>query len=183
MCTVIDVNGSNGCSEDDRIPEFSHQWDEAEAEGGQGPAETEAEQKDTGESWDEKGTEGAKHASAEQKLYRIANELLQTERAYVARLHLLDQVGTAEATLDRTSKVFQFHFISRTNISQITPAAGVLLAAHRGGGSRLVSPRGGQKHLLQRFLHLRLPQPVLAAGFGEVHQPLVGGRLAHNEEN
>uniref|UniRef100_A0A671YKP8 FYVE, RhoGEF and PH domain containing 4b n=1 Tax=Sparus aurata TaxID=8175 RepID=A0A671YKP8_SPAAU len=28
----------------------------------------------------------------EQKLYKIANELLQTERAYVARLHLLDQV-------------------------------------------------------------------------------------------
>lgn len=102
MCTVIDVNGSNGCSEDDRIPEFSHQWDEAEAEGGEGPAETEAEQEDTGESWDEKGTEGPKHASAEQKLYHIASELLQTERAYVARLHLLDQVGTAEAALDRT---------------------------------------------------------------------------------
>lgn len=29
----------------------------------------------------------------EQKLYKIANELLQTERAYVARLHLLDQVS------------------------------------------------------------------------------------------
>uniref|UniRef100_A0A673BJ10 FYVE, RhoGEF and PH domain containing 4b n=1 Tax=Sphaeramia orbicularis TaxID=375764 RepID=A0A673BJ10_9TELE len=30
--------------------------------------------------------------STEQKLYQIANELLQTEKAYVARLHLLDQV-------------------------------------------------------------------------------------------
>lgn len=30
-----------------------------------------------------------------QKLYNIANELLQTERAYVARLHLLDQVSVA----------------------------------------------------------------------------------------
>lgn len=95
---VKDVNGSHGCSEDDRIPEFSHQWDEAEAEGGEGPAETEAEQEDTGEGWDEKGTEGPKHASAEQKLYHIASELLQTERAYVARLHLLDQVGTAESS-------------------------------------------------------------------------------------
>lgn len=30
--------------------------------------------------------------SPEQKLFKIANEFLQTERAYVARLHLLDQV-------------------------------------------------------------------------------------------
>lgn len=29
----------------------------------------------------------------ELKLYKIANELLQTERAYVTRLHLLDQVS------------------------------------------------------------------------------------------
>lgn len=105
VCTVIDVNGSNGCSEDDRISEFSHQWDEAEAEGGESPAETEAEQKDTGDSWEEKGTEPPKHVSTEQKLYHIANELLQTERAYVARLHLLDQVGTVEAPLDRRSNV------------------------------------------------------------------------------
>lgn len=28
----------------------------------------------------------------EQKLYKIASELLQTEKAYVARLNLLDQV-------------------------------------------------------------------------------------------
>lgn len=30
--------------------------------------------------------------TTEQRLHKIANELLQTERAYVARLHLLDQV-------------------------------------------------------------------------------------------
>ncbi|KAM9328167.1 FYVE, RhoGEF and PH domain-containing protein 4-like [Pholidichthys leucotaenia] len=34
----------------------------------------------------------------EQKLYNIANELLQTERAYVARLHLLDQVFCSRLT-------------------------------------------------------------------------------------
>lgn len=31
--------------------------------------------------------------TTEQRLHKIASELLQTERAYVARLHLLDQVG------------------------------------------------------------------------------------------
>uniref|UniRef100_A0A8C2ALM2 FYVE, RhoGEF and PH domain containing 4b n=1 Tax=Cyprinus carpio TaxID=7962 RepID=A0A8C2ALM2_CYPCA len=34
----------------------------------------------------------------ELKLYKIANELLQTERAYVTRLHLLDQVFCAKLT-------------------------------------------------------------------------------------
>uniref|UniRef100_A0A3Q3F9B0 FYVE, RhoGEF and PH domain containing 4b n=1 Tax=Kryptolebias marmoratus TaxID=37003 RepID=A0A3Q3F9B0_KRYMA len=33
-----------------------------------------------------------KEEATEQKLFKIANELLQTERSYVARLHLLDQV-------------------------------------------------------------------------------------------
>ncbi|XP_051546718.1 FYVE, RhoGEF and PH domain-containing protein 4-like isoform X3 [Myxocyprinus asiaticus] len=36
----------------------------------------------------------------ELKLYKIANELLQTERAYVARLHLLDQVFCAKLAED-----------------------------------------------------------------------------------
>lgn len=33
-----------------------------------------------------------------QRLYKIANELLQTEKAYVARLHLLDQVSVVPKT-------------------------------------------------------------------------------------
>lgn len=106
VCAVVDVNGSNGCLEDDGTPEFSQQWDKVEAESSQSPPEpeTEEEQKDTEEGWDKKEMEESKTASAEQKLYNIANELLQTERAYVARLHLLDQVG----------KVYQFHFMLRT---------------------------------------------------------------------
>lgn len=35
----------------------------------------------------------------EQRLHQIASELLQTERAYVARLHLLDQVAAAAPPL------------------------------------------------------------------------------------
>lgn len=38
----------------------------------------------------------------EQKLFKIASELLQTEKAYVARLNLLDQV--------RNSDKAPFHF-------------------------------------------------------------------------
>lgn len=59
--------------------------------------------------------------------------------------------------------------------------AGLLLAAHRRGESRLVSPGGGQKHLLQRLLHLHLSQSVPPAWLGEVHQPLVGGCQAHTK--
>lgn len=47
-----------------------------------------------GEHIDERGGDKARdEENTEQKLYKIANELLQTERAYVARLHLLDQVS------------------------------------------------------------------------------------------
>lgn len=31
--------------------------------------------------------------TVQQKVFHIANELLQTEKAYVSRLHLLDQVN------------------------------------------------------------------------------------------
>lgn len=37
--------------------------------------------------------------TTEQRLHQVASELLQTERAYVARLHLLDQVGDAARPL------------------------------------------------------------------------------------
>lgn len=99
VCAVVDVNGSNGCSKDDGTPEFSQQWDKVETESSRSPPETETEeeQKDAAQGWDEKETEGCKGTSTEQKLYRIANELLQTERAYVARLHLLDQVGKVQS--------------------------------------------------------------------------------------
>lgn len=104
LCAAVDVNGSNGCSEDDGTPLLSQQWVEAAPEGGHGSPETDtgAEEKDTAESGDKKETEGCK--DAEQKLYHVANELLQTERAYVARLHLLDQVG----------EVYQFQFVLKT---------------------------------------------------------------------
>lgn len=40
----------------------------------------------------------------EQKLFKIASELLHTEKAYVARLNLLDQVEHAKK--EKTQKAF-----------------------------------------------------------------------------
>lgn len=92
ICAVVNVKGRNDCSEDGNIPKFSCQWNEATTEDARIHQDTEAEQNDKEESR-AKGVEEPKDENTEQKLYRIANELLQTERAYVARLHLLDQVS------------------------------------------------------------------------------------------
>lgn len=40
----------------------------------------------------------------EQKLFKIASELLHTEKAYVARLNLLDQVEHAKKTQKKNNK-------------------------------------------------------------------------------
>ncbi|XP_072235228.1 FYVE, RhoGEF and PH domain-containing protein 4-like isoform X2 [Leuresthes tenuis] len=45
-----------------------------------------------------RGAEPKGEEDLDQKLYQIATELLQTERAYVARLHLLDQVFCSRLT-------------------------------------------------------------------------------------
>ncbi|TKS91006.1 FYVE, RhoGEF and PH domain-containing protein 4 [Collichthys lucidus] len=59
--------------------------------------------------------------STEQKLYKIANELLQTERAYVARLHLLDQVFCKRLTEEASRGSFPPEVIRNifSNISSI----------------------------------------------------------------
>ncbi|XP_037315790.2 FYVE, RhoGEF and PH domain-containing protein 4-like [Pungitius pungitius] len=56
-----------------------------------------------------------------QKLYNIANELLQTERAYVARLHLLDQVFCSRLTEEAGRGSFPHDVIRNifANISSI----------------------------------------------------------------
>uniref|UniRef100_A0A8C8M3U4 FYVE, RhoGEF and PH domain containing 4b n=1 Tax=Oncorhynchus tshawytscha TaxID=74940 RepID=A0A8C8M3U4_ONCTS len=57
--------------------------------------------------------------STEQKLYKIANELLLTERAYVARLHLLDQVFCARLTQEAGKGLFPVDVV-RTIFSNIS---------------------------------------------------------------
>ncbi|XP_070710316.1 FYVE, RhoGEF and PH domain-containing protein 4-like [Pempheris klunzingeri] len=73
---------------------FSCQWNKPTAEDGRVPRKSKGEQND-----EERGRgEPKDEVNTEQKLYKIANELLQTERAYVARLHLLDQVFCSRLT-------------------------------------------------------------------------------------
>ncbi|XP_010885172.1 FYVE, RhoGEF and PH domain-containing protein 4 isoform X2 [Esox lucius] len=59
--------------------------------------------------------------STEQKLYKIANELLQTERAYVARLHLIDQVFRSRLAVEAGMGSFPITVIRNifSNISSI----------------------------------------------------------------
>ncbi|XP_026863318.2 FYVE, RhoGEF and PH domain-containing protein 4 isoform X1 [Electrophorus electricus] len=47
-----------------------------------------------------------KDETSEQKLYQVANELLVTERAYVTRLYLLDQVFCAKLMMEAMKGVF-----------------------------------------------------------------------------
>ncbi|XP_029616905.1 FYVE, RhoGEF and PH domain-containing protein 4 isoform X2 [Salmo trutta] len=63
--------------------------------------------------------EGRLQDSTEQKLYKIANELLLTERAYVARLHLLDQVFCARLTQEAGKGLFPVDVV-RTIFSNIS---------------------------------------------------------------
>eukprot|EP00064_Thunnus_orientalis_P021135 superscaffoldBa00006236_g21290 len=106
-CAVVTVKGFDDKMEEGKIPagfdsKFSCQWTEATPEDGKVHKE-----------------------SKEQKLFKIANELLQTERAYVARLHLLDQVFCLRLTeeagrgsfppevirniFSNTSSIYSFH--------------------------------------------------------------------------
>ncbi|XP_078137675.1 FYVE, RhoGEF and PH domain-containing protein 4-like [Sander vitreus] len=102
-CTVVNVTGENDKIEEGKIPvvygsKASCQWNEATIEDGRIHKESKGEQKDE-EMRKERGVgEPKDEETIEQKLYKIANELLQTERAYVARLHLLDQVFCSRLT-------------------------------------------------------------------------------------
>ncbi|XP_074481362.1 FYVE, RhoGEF and PH domain-containing protein 4-like isoform X2 [Sebastes fasciatus] len=103
-CPVVNGKGINDKTEEGKMrirygSKSTCQWNEAtteddgirkESKGEQSDEETRKERGGGGETKDEENTE--------QKLYSIANELLQTERHYVARLHLLDQVFCSRLT-------------------------------------------------------------------------------------
>lgn len=95
---VVNGKATNDKMEEGKTPielgsKFSCEWTKAasgdrslhEESRGEHKEEEKWEVRREGELKDEENTE--------QKLYNIASELLQTERAYVARLHLLDQVS------------------------------------------------------------------------------------------
>ncbi|XP_070847754.1 FYVE, RhoGEF and PH domain-containing protein 4-like isoform X1 [Chaetodon trifascialis] len=94
-CSVVNVGGINDRKEDGKKPKgcgskFSCQRNETSTEDGRTHKESEG--KLDIEKRKETADEPKEEENTEQKLYKIASELLQTERAYVARLHLLDQV-------------------------------------------------------------------------------------------
>ncbi|XP_036977459.1 FYVE, RhoGEF and PH domain-containing protein 4-like isoform X3 [Acanthopagrus latus] len=100
-CTVVNVKGTNDGMEEGKMhkgygSKFSCQWNKATTEDGRIYKESEGAQNEVEEKEEERKErivgEPKDEENPEQKLYKIANELLQTERAYVARLHLLDQV-------------------------------------------------------------------------------------------
>ncbi|XP_035003010.2 FYVE, RhoGEF and PH domain-containing protein 4 isoform X1 [Hippoglossus stenolepis] len=125
------VNGKqiNDKVEQGQIPtgcgsKFSCQWNEATTHEGRVHYVCVGEQSEE-DKWRESGGDKPKEESTEQKLYKIANELLHTERAYVARLHLLDQVFCSRLTeeagrgsfppevirniFSNTSSIYSFH--------------------------------------------------------------------------
>ncbi|GLD45829.1 FYVE, RhoGEF and PH domain-containing protein 4-like protein [Lates japonicus] len=77
---------------------FSCQWNEATPEDGRIHQEFIGKHNEEDMKKEGGGSEPKDEENTEQKLYKIANELLQTERAYVARLHLLDQVFCSRLT-------------------------------------------------------------------------------------
>lgn len=114
------------------------------------------------------------HENVERKLYKIASELLQTERAYVARLHLLDQVSVC------TQFIYVQPFCNTDHALLLEPSSiGILLASNGRGGSRLLSSRGDQEYLFQHFLHLLLSQSVPATWPGKLRRQLVGVQVTN----
>eukprot|EP00063_Salmo_salar_P088295 XP_014063130.1 PREDICTED: FYVE, RhoGEF and PH domain-containing protein 4-like isoform X2 [Salmo salar] len=103
-------------SEEVRVQESS--TDEKKME--RGSEEVRVQESSTEEKKMERGSEEVRlQDSTEQKLYKIANELLLTERAYVARLHLLDQVFCARLTQEAGKGLFPVDVV-RTIFSNIS---------------------------------------------------------------
>ncbi|KAK5876800.1 hypothetical protein CesoFtcFv8_026116 [Champsocephalus esox] len=99
--TLVNGNGFYDKMAEGKIPgrygsKSSGQWSEAAPEDGRIHNECKDELCD--EMRKERGGEPGIEENTKQKLYNIAKELLQTERAYVARLHLLDQVFCSRLT-------------------------------------------------------------------------------------
>lgn len=118
LCSAINGTGIDDNMEEGMIPvgygskSFCH-WNEATrtTEDGRIQKESQGEQNAEDLRKDGGGSEPKEEENKEQKLYRLANELLQTERAYVARLHLLDQVGVLNSFVASFTKMNPSHFL------------------------------------------------------------------------
>uniref|UniRef100_A0A674EPF2 FYVE, RhoGEF and PH domain containing 4b n=1 Tax=Salmo trutta TaxID=8032 RepID=A0A674EPF2_SALTR len=104
-------------SEEVRVQESSTEEKKME----RGSEEVRVQESSTEEKKMERGSEEVRvqESSTEEKLYKVANKLLLTERAYVARLHLLDQVFCARLTEEAGKGLFPVDVV-RTIFSNIS---------------------------------------------------------------
>ncbi|XP_058501229.1 FYVE, RhoGEF and PH domain-containing protein 4a isoform X8 [Solea solea] len=107
-------DGSTEPNEDHSPLEKNRTDAESHSENTDSVAATESEHKNEEVSTDHKETN-------EQKLFKIASELLQTEKAYVARLNLLDQVFCAKLMEEANKGTFPVDVVKNifSNISSI----------------------------------------------------------------
>uniref|UniRef100_A0A3Q3KNT4 FYVE, RhoGEF and PH domain-containing protein 4-like n=1 Tax=Mastacembelus armatus TaxID=205130 RepID=A0A3Q3KNT4_9TELE len=100
---------------------YSCHWNQATTEMERLHEESGGEQKEKDDDEERGGNEPKDEENTELKLYMIASELLQTERAYVARLHLLDQVFCSRLTTEAGRGSFPPEVIRNifSNISSI----------------------------------------------------------------
>lgn len=97
-CLVVNGKEMNEKTEEGKISngygsKFSCQWIRVTVDDGQTHKEPRDEHNEEDSKKENGGSKPKDEDNTELKLYNIANELLQTERAYVARLHLLDRVS------------------------------------------------------------------------------------------
>ncbi|XP_041853882.1 FYVE, RhoGEF and PH domain-containing protein 4a isoform X2 [Melanotaenia boesemani] len=111
------VNGDMGSTEQSDDHSAPHA-DRTDAKGHTDNEDSET--KTEGEERSEEGSTDHKETN-EQKLFKIASELLQTEKAYVARLNLLDQVFCAKLMEEANKGTFPVDVVKNifSNISSI----------------------------------------------------------------
>ncbi|XP_043964659.1 FYVE, RhoGEF and PH domain-containing protein 4-like isoform X1 [Gambusia affinis] len=105
-----------------RASRYSCEWNKANAREESCRLVSQADNNEEDEKMNESGgSESKSEDDKEQKLYRIANELLQTERMYVARLHLVDQIFCLRLTQEADRGSFPPDVIKNifSNISSI----------------------------------------------------------------
>uniref|UniRef100_A0A3P8UQK9 FYVE, RhoGEF and PH domain containing 4a n=1 Tax=Cynoglossus semilaevis TaxID=244447 RepID=A0A3P8UQK9_CYNSE len=109
------VNGDMGDGSAEQNEDHSPpQTDRTDEESHTHSTDTESEHKNESKGTDQKETN-------EQKLFKIANELLQTEKAYVTRLNLLDQVFCAKLMEEANKGTFPVDVVKNifSNITSI----------------------------------------------------------------
>uniref|UniRef100_A0A3P8WIT0 FYVE, RhoGEF and PH domain containing 4b n=1 Tax=Cynoglossus semilaevis TaxID=244447 RepID=A0A3P8WIT0_CYNSE len=103
------------------LAKVSCHWADSPLEGGIIDKDLVADQKDKEKMEESAEVQPKDDENVEQKLFRIATELLHTEKAYVARLHLLDQVFCQRLTEEAGRGSFPAEVIKNifSNISSI----------------------------------------------------------------